>query len=39
MKWLSEQFYTDYVHVFMYSYSEVAEAENTMSVTWASVYV
>ncbi len=31
MKWLSEQFW-DVVHVFMYSFSETADAENTASV-------
>ncbi len=29
----------DYVHVFMYSFIEKAEAEDTASITWASVCV
>lgn len=37
MKWLRE--FLEIVYVFMYSYIEAAEAENTMSDTHASVVV
>ncbi len=38
IKWLSEQFW-DVVHVFMSSFSETADAENTASSTRFSMYV
>ncbi len=39
MKWLSPSSSGDVVHVFMSSFSETAEAENTASSTRFSMYV